>query len=313
MSTTAVEQRLQQIWETPKTIHGWFATVDHKEIGHRYLATAFIFLIIGGVEALIMRIQLARSDQSWLTPEAYNQLFTMHGMTMIFWYAAPILSGFANYLIPLMIGARDMAFPRLNAFSYWTFRAFGHSALHQRVSGTVAARRLVCLCPVYQSSLFARLWHGLLRSCTDFPDNFYNRRSDQFHRVDLSFARPWHDDQPHASFSVQHADHLVRDSDVAACADRRLRVPRDWIDVGARISSIRVLAATPIVAAVVLVFWASLGLRGVSSRHRHGFDDHSGLLAAADRRLSLCCDFDRPDWRGRFWCLAAPHVRGGNV
>ena len=119
--TTAVQQRLQEIWETPKTLYGWFSTVDHKEIGHRYLATAFIFLIIGGVEALIMRIQLARSDQSWLTPEAYNQLFTMHGMTMIFWYAAPILSGFANYLIPLMIGARDMAFPRLNAFSYWTF------------------------------------------------------------------------------------------------------------------------------------------------------------------------------------------------
>src|SRR5579862_6771028 len=119
--TTAVQQRLQEIWETPKTLYGWFSTVDHKEIGHRYLATAFIFLIIGGVEALIMRIQLARSDQSWLTPEAYNQLFTMHGITMIFWYAAPILSGFANYLIPLMIGARDMAFPRLNAFSYWTF------------------------------------------------------------------------------------------------------------------------------------------------------------------------------------------------
>ena len=119
--TTAVQQRLQKIWETPKTVYGWFSTVDHKEIGHRYLATAFIFLIIGGVEALVMRIQLARSDQSWLTPETYNQLFTMHGMTMIFWYAAPILSGFANYLIPLMIGARDMAFPRLNAFSYWTF------------------------------------------------------------------------------------------------------------------------------------------------------------------------------------------------
>ena len=115
------EKRLTEIWETPKTVYGWFSTVDHKQIGHRYLATAFIFLIIGGVEALIMRIQLAQSDQSWLTPEAYNQLFTMHGMTMIFWYAAPILSGFANYLIPLMIGARDMAFPRLNAFSYWTF------------------------------------------------------------------------------------------------------------------------------------------------------------------------------------------------
>ncbi|MGA9814771.1 MAG: cbb3-type cytochrome c oxidase subunit I [Terriglobales bacterium] len=124
-SASTVQQHLQEIWETPKTVYGWFPTVDHKEIGHRYLATAFIFLILGGVEALIMRIQLARSDQSWLTPETYNELFTMHGMTMIFWYAAPILSGFANYLIPLMIGARDMAFPRLNAFSYWTFLLSG--------------------------------------------------------------------------------------------------------------------------------------------------------------------------------------------
>ena len=125
MSTATVEQRLTEIWATPKTIKGWFTTLDHKKIGKRYLATAFAFLILGGIEALIMRIQLANSDQSLLTPEAYNQLFTMHGMTMIFWYASPILSGFANYLIPLMIGARDMAYPRLNAFSYWSFLLSG--------------------------------------------------------------------------------------------------------------------------------------------------------------------------------------------
>jgi cytochrome c oxidase subunit I len=125
MSMTAVQHRLTEIWETPKTPWGWFATVDHKEIGRRYLATAFTFLILGGIEALIMRLQLARSDQSLLTPEAYDQIFTMHGMTMIFWYAAPILSGFANYLIPLMLGARYMALPRLNAFSYWTFLLSG--------------------------------------------------------------------------------------------------------------------------------------------------------------------------------------------
>jgi cytochrome c oxidase subunit I len=121
MSTATVEQRLTEIWETPKSLWGQLASVDHKEIGKRYLVTAFVLLIIGGVEALIMRIQLARPDQSILTPEMYNQLFTMHGTTMIFWYASPILSGFSNYLIPLMIGSRDMAYPRLNAFSYWTF------------------------------------------------------------------------------------------------------------------------------------------------------------------------------------------------
>jgi len=83
--------------------------------------TAFVLLAIGGIEALIMRIQLAQPNLSILPPEMYDQLFTMHGLTMIFWYASPILSGFSNYLIPLMIGSRDMAYPRLNAFSYWTF------------------------------------------------------------------------------------------------------------------------------------------------------------------------------------------------
>ena len=117
--------RLIALWERPHTLRGWFATVDHKEVGKRYLVTAFAFLLIGGVEAILIRLQLARPDSAVLTLEAYDQIFTMHGMTMIFWYAAPILSGFANYLIPLMGGMRDMAYPRLNAFSYWTFLGSG--------------------------------------------------------------------------------------------------------------------------------------------------------------------------------------------
>ncbi|KAA6457578.1 cytochrome ubiquinol oxidase subunit I [Acidobacteria bacterium AB60] len=124
-SSTSTISRLTTLWETPKTVYGWFATVDHKTLGIRYLVTAFSFLIIGGVEALLMRLQLTRSDMAVLTPEEYNQMFTLHGVTMIFWYASPILSGFAVYLVPLMIGARDMAFPRLNAFTYWTFLLSG--------------------------------------------------------------------------------------------------------------------------------------------------------------------------------------------
>lgn len=118
---TAVQERLTTIWETPHSPWGWLSTVDHKKIGKRYLVTAFLFLLAGGIEALIMRLQLARPEAGILDPETYDQIFTMHGVTMIFWYASPILSGFANYLIPLMIGARDMAFPRANAFTYWTF------------------------------------------------------------------------------------------------------------------------------------------------------------------------------------------------
>src|SRR5690349_17686915 len=116
-----LDQRLRHIWETKPGLFGIFGTVDHKKIGKRYLVTAFVFLLLGGAEAAIMRLQLAQSNLHLLTPEQYDQLFTMHGATMIFWYAAPVLSGFSNYLWPLLIGARDMAFPRLNALSYWIF------------------------------------------------------------------------------------------------------------------------------------------------------------------------------------------------
>jgi cytochrome c oxidase subunit 1/cytochrome c oxidase subunit I+III len=103
----------------PRGLYSWVATVDHKRIGILYLLTALVFFIAGGVEALLMRIQLARPNNTFLSPDAYNQLFTMHGTTMIFLVVMPALIGLANYLTPLMIGARDMAFPRLNALSYW--------------------------------------------------------------------------------------------------------------------------------------------------------------------------------------------------
>lgn len=121
----AEDPGLTAIWETRPGFVGWLSSVDHKEIGKRYLITAFAFLAIGGVEALVMRAQLARPGQTLLTPAEYNQLFTMHGVTMVFLYALPMLSGFSNYLWPLLLGSRDMAFPRLNAFSYWVFLASG--------------------------------------------------------------------------------------------------------------------------------------------------------------------------------------------
>jgi cytochrome c oxidase subunit 1/cytochrome c oxidase subunit I+III len=123
--SSSLNQKLLHMWETPPGIRGWLSTVDHKEIGIRYLITAFIFLFAGGIEALVMRIQLAAPNAQVLTPEQYNELFTMHGATMIIWYAFPVLSGFSNYLWPLIFGSRDMAFPRLNAFSYWIYLASG--------------------------------------------------------------------------------------------------------------------------------------------------------------------------------------------
>jgi len=115
--------RLHAIWETTPGWRGWLSTVDHKQIGLRYIVTAFVLLAIGGIEALVIRLQLAGPNLTLLTPDQYNQLFSTHGMTMIFLYASPILSGFSNYLWPLIFGSRDMAFPRLNALSYWVYLA----------------------------------------------------------------------------------------------------------------------------------------------------------------------------------------------
>ena len=117
----SIALRLQRIWETRAGWIGALASVDHKSIGKRYLVTSFAFLILGGLEAAVMRLQLAQPNQTLLTPEQYDQLFTMHGVTMIFLYALPVLSGFSNFLWPLLLGSRDMAFPRLNAFSYWIY------------------------------------------------------------------------------------------------------------------------------------------------------------------------------------------------
>jgi cytochrome c oxidase subunit 1 len=108
--------------------HGWaswFTTTDHKRIGILYMVTTFVFFCLGGVEALMMRLQLGAPNNTLVTPIAYNQLFTMHGTTMVFLFVVPMMAGLANYFVPLMIGARDMAFPRLNALSYWLLLAGG--------------------------------------------------------------------------------------------------------------------------------------------------------------------------------------------
>ena len=110
----------------------WFTTTDHKKIGIMYLYTVLVFFVLGGVEALLIRVQLGAPENTLVTPEVYNQLFTMHGTTMIFLVVVPVWAGFANYLLPLMIGARDVAFPRLNAWSYWMF-LFGGLALYASV------------------------------------------------------------------------------------------------------------------------------------------------------------------------------------
>ncbi len=124
VSVTGESAGLSRLLRRPSSklgFWGWITTVDHKRIGILYGVTAFLFFLAGGIEALLLRLQLARPDGTVLSAAAYNQIFTMHGITMIFLVVMPLSAAFFNFLVPLMIGARDVAFPRLNAFSYWVF------------------------------------------------------------------------------------------------------------------------------------------------------------------------------------------------
>jgi cytochrome c oxidase subunit 1 len=112
---------LVRAWTRPAGLIGWLCDVDHKAIGRRYITTAFVFFALGGVLALIMRLQLAKPDGNVVGPDLYDQMFTTHGSTMMFLFAVPVMQGFGVYLVPLMLGTRNVAFPRLNAYGYWVY------------------------------------------------------------------------------------------------------------------------------------------------------------------------------------------------
>jgi cytochrome c oxidase subunit 1 len=121
----ALRARLDATWRRKPGLWGWLSTIDHKEVSRRYIVTAIIFLILGGILSLVMRLQLATPESGLISPDRYNQLFTMHGTTMMFLFAVPVMEAMAVYLVPLMVGTRAISFPRLNAFSYFVYLAGG--------------------------------------------------------------------------------------------------------------------------------------------------------------------------------------------
>jgi cytochrome c oxidase subunit I+III len=112
---------LERTWTRPRGVIGWFCSTDHKEIGLRYIVTAFVFFLFAGILAFFMRLQLAGPERHVLSMDVYNQFFTVHGTTMMFLFAVPVMEGMAVYLVPIMVGTRNVAFPRLNAFGYYMF------------------------------------------------------------------------------------------------------------------------------------------------------------------------------------------------
>jgi heme/copper-type cytochrome/quinol oxidase subunit 1 len=123
--TSPPEVVLHGLEKRPTGWLAWLTTTDHKRIGVMYLVATFVFFLLGGTEALLMRLQLGAPDNTLPDPETYNAIMTMHGTTMVFLFVVPVWAGFANYMVPLMIGARDVAFPRLNPLSFWLLIAGG--------------------------------------------------------------------------------------------------------------------------------------------------------------------------------------------
>lgn len=120
-----MESALETTWGSSRGFWGAIGTIDHKVVARRYIVTAFVFLILGGLLALVMRLQLATPEARFIDPDRYNQIFTMHGANMMFLFAVPVMEAMAVYFVPLMVGTRNIAFPRLNAYSYWVFLVGG--------------------------------------------------------------------------------------------------------------------------------------------------------------------------------------------
>ncbi len=183
---TAANPRLERIWEAQRPLTGLLGTVDHKVIGKRYILTAFLFFSLAGIEALFIRTQLAKPENTFLSPETYNQLFTMHGTTMIFFFATPMLFGFGNFLVPLMLGFAGYGVPapqcvRLLGLSFLRF-----VYVFQYFLWRGARRRLVCLHSPHEPSIFTRTGPRLLVAGVDFSRHCHHRRRSQFHRDHLS-------------------------------------------------------------------------------------------------------------------------------
>jgi cytochrome c oxidase subunit 1 len=119
-----VARVLDTTWSDPPGFFGWFCAINHKTIARRFMVTCLVFFALGGLLAVMMRTQLAQSGNTWMNPDIYNQVFSMHGTNMMFLFAVPVMQAVSMYLLPLMVGSRSMAFPRMNAYAYWIF-AFG--------------------------------------------------------------------------------------------------------------------------------------------------------------------------------------------
>jgi hypothetical protein len=226
----------------PTGLLRWIASVDHKQIGIMYIIAALIFFVVGGIEAMALRMQLARPENNLISPELYNQLFTLHGTTMVFLVGMPILIGFGNYLVPLQIGAHDMAFPRLNALGLWLLIFGGLLMYYSFFIGSAPDQGWFSYTPLAEQPY------------TSHPGPDYwalGDGRDQLHRHGDHDARAGHADAPPAAV---HLDDLYqRLSDPAGGADPQRRPDHARSRSAARRPFLRAARLARALAACVLV------------------------------------------------------------
>ena len=189
------------------TAWSWITTVDHKRIAVLYLVTALSFFVLGGVEALLLRLQLSRPELDIVDPNRFSELFTMHGTTMVFLALMPLSAAFFNLLVPLMIGARDVAFPRLNALSYWVYLFGGIFINISFVAGGAPDAGWFGYAPLTELPFAATHANRFLGARAPDPGRVVNLGLDQLHRHDHQFPRAWHDAEPNADVRLDDADH----------------------------------------------------------------------------------------------------------
>ena len=294
-------------WRTPR---GWrvLSTVNNTNIGLAYIATALLFFVLAGVLALLMRAQLALPESTLLSPRLYNQIFTMHGTVMMFLFAVPIVEAVAVYLLPGMLGARDLPFPRLSAYAYWAYALGGPRILLHDLLRRGSRRRLVHVSAADQCHLLARARRRLLAAGHRLHRDLRDRRRHRTHR-----RHPVHA----CSRNVTRADAGIRVGHAGGRLHDRLRVPGHHRGHRAartrtriRLAHLRCTARrrSAAVAAPLLVLRPSRGLHHLPAGGGHGVDDPAGGGSHRARRLPRGGRRDRCRRLSELCAVGASHV-----
>ena len=299
-------------------LHEWVITTDHKKLGVMYIGSGLVFFVVAGLMAGLIRWQLVVPNNDFLSPQVFNRLFTMHGTAMVFLVGMPIIAGLMNYLVPLMIGTRDMAFPRLNAFGFWIF-LFGGALLFFSIlaapglAGPGAAPDVGWFAYAPLTGKAFSKGHStdywilaiLLVSGIGSIASAINVIVTIFEH-----ALPGNDADAHAALRLDHAGDVVYDRDRAAAVERRAdHAPARPVS-GRKIFRHAGRRLGGVVAALLLDLWPSGGLYPDDPGLRLRFGNHPCLLAQAHLRLRRDGRGDGDDRLHQHGRVGAPHVHG---